>query len=126
MIIDDDADDRMFFKEALKDILPLWVCLEAFDGIEALNQLRKTAQIPSFIFLDMNMPRMDGRECLRELKQDATLKAITVIMYSTSFTEQNRIEFHALGALSCLSKPTDLNKLPEQILKAIRIPIPLS
>jgi len=126
MIIDDDADDRMFFKEALKEMLPSSACLEANGGIEALQQLRNTEQLPDFIFLDINMPRMDGRECLKELKRDAELKNIIVIMYSTSFTVESIDEFYKLGASSYLNKPTDMNKLPEQILEAIRRPLKLS
>ncbi len=123
MIIDDDADDRMFFVDALKQMLSSTVCLEANGGIEALRQLRKVEQLPDFIFLDINMPRMDGSECLKELKKDAKLKSIPVIMYSTSFSDASIAEFRALGALSFLNKPTDMNKFPTQILEAIRRPI---
>jgi len=126
MIIDDDSDDIMFFKEALKEMLPSSVCLEANGGIEALQLLRKSEKLPNFIFLDMNMPRMDGRQCLKELKKDAKLKSIPVIMYSTSFTEESINELHKLGASSYLNKPSDMNKLPAQILEAIRRPIQLS
>ena len=126
MIIDDDADDRMFFKEALKEMLPSSVCLEANGGIAALEVLHNAEQLPDFIFLDINMPRMGGRECLKELKKNAKLKSIPVIMYSTSFTEESINEFYKLGASSYLNKPTDMNKLPEQILEAIRRPLKLS
>ncbi len=119
MIIDDDADDRMLFKEALKEMLPPSICLEANGGIEALQLLRKAEQLPDFIFLDINMPRMDGRECLKELKKDAKLTHIPVIMYSTSFTDKSIAEFRKLGASSYLNKPMNINKLPEQILIAM-------
>lgn len=119
MIIDDDEDDRYFFKEALTEMLSSTLCLEANDGVEALELLRKAEHLPDFIFLDMNMPRMDGRECLKELKKDVKLNNIMVIMYSTSFSEQSINEFYQLGAASYLKKPTDMNKLPEQILAAI-------
>jgi len=123
MIIDDDKDDRFFFKEALKKMLPSSICLEANGGIEALELLRTAEQLLDFIFLDINMSRMDGRECLKELKKDAKLKNISVIMYSTSSTEESIAEFLKLGASSYLNKPTDMNKLPEQILEAISRPI---
>ncbi len=119
MIIDDDQDDRFFFREALTEILSSAVCVEANDGIDALNQLRKVEQLPDFIFLDINMPRMNGKECLSELKKDVKLKNIPVIMYSTSVSPECIKELKALGSSSYLSKPTDLNKLPEQILAAI-------
>ena len=121
MIIDDDKDDRFFFKEAIEGMLNSAVCLEANNGADALNLLRTAEQLPDFIFLDVNMPSIDGSECLKELKKDAKLKNIMIIMYSTTFSEQSINEFHVLGASTYLKKPTDLNKLPEQILEAIRI-----
>jgi CheY-like chemotaxis protein len=60
---------------------------------------------------------------LKELKNDAKLKNIMVIMYSTSFSEQSINEFHQLGAYSYLQKPRDLNTLPNQILEASKIPM---
>ncbi len=119
MIIDDDADDRFFFKDALTKMLSSVECIEADGPQEAFEQLRKVTQLPDFIFLDINMPRMDGRECLKQLKSDKKLKHIPVIMYSTSFSEESINEFHKLGALSYLNKPTDMKKLPGQILKVI-------
>ncbi len=119
MIIDDDQDDRFFFKEALTEMLISIECLEAKGGKEALALLRKTEQLPHFIFLDINMPIMDGRECLKELKKDAKLQNIPVIMYSTSFTDKSIAEIQALGASNYLNKPADINKLSEQILRAI-------
>lgn len=120
MIIDDDKDDRFFFKEALKKMLHSPICLEADGGVEALQLLRKVEQLPDFIFLDINMVCMDGRECLTELKKDAKLKNVPVIMYSTSSTEESIAEFLKLGAAGYLNKPMDMKMLPEQILAAIR------
>ncbi len=118
MIIDDDEDDRFFFNEAIEGMLNSSICREANDGLDALSQLRKAEQLPDFIFLDVNMPRMDGRECLKELKKEAKLRNIPIIMYSTSFSEESIKEFRTLGSSYCLLKPTDMNKLSEQILMA--------
>ena len=63
MLIDDDEDDRFFFKEALTDVLGSVDCLEANGCVEGLELLRKAEPLPHFIFLDINMPGMDGREC---------------------------------------------------------------
>jgi CheY-like chemotaxis protein len=121
MIIDDDEDDRFFFKEAVvKKMINSPLYIEANDGEDALRKLLKVKQLPDFIFLDINMPCMDGRECLIQLKQDDKLKHIPVIMYSTSFSEKTINEFHKLGASNCMIKPTDLNKLPAQISEVIR------
>lgn len=120
MIIDDDEDDRFFFKEALMKTLSSPEYLEANNGAEALELLRKSKQLPHFIFLDVNMPRMGGRECLKQLKENENLKHIKVIMYSTSFSEDSINEFRELGASGYLNKPTDMNKLPAQINEAIK------
>jgi len=126
MIIDDDADDKFFFKEATESMFISSVCLEANDGADAVNQLRKVEQLPDIIFLDINMPRIDGRECLKELKRESRLKSIPVIMYSTSFTDRTIAELQALGASDYLTKPTDINKLPAQIHEVIRKHVKLS
>lgn len=118
MIIDDDEDDRFFFKEALTKLNAAIVCIEAIDGADAIKVLHASKELPDFIFLDMNMPRMDGRECLKELKSDTKLKTIKVVMYSTFFSDQSIHDFMQLGAATYLKKPTDLNLLLEQIVAA--------
>ena len=78
-------------------------------------------ELPDYIFLDINMPRMNGRECLAELKKDIRLKNIPVIIYSTS-THSEDVELSIqLGAAYYLSKSSDIHQLPEQIINAIRI-----
>ena len=120
MIIDDDADDRFFFKDAVTKMSSSIHFVEANGCEDAIGLLRTTEQLPHYIFLDINMPRLDGRECLRQLKIDAKLKHIPVVMYSTSFSEETIREFQQLGASNYLIKPTDINKLPEQIVEAIK------
>lgn len=120
MIIDDDADDRFFFKEALTTIPGSEKFMEANGCEEAIELLKTTEQLPHFIFLDINMPRLDGQECLRQLKKDAKLKHIPVVIYSTSFSEESIGEFYTLGASNYLKKPTDISKLPNQIIDVIK------
>jgi CheY-like chemotaxis protein len=67
-LIDDDRDDREIFMEALAEIDNSAICYTAENGLDALNKLNENLVIPQFIFLDLNMPRMSGRECLVELK----------------------------------------------------------
>ncbi len=121
MIIDDDKDDRFFFRLAIKSIPGFTVSLEGYNGEDALLKLENAAELPDFIFLDINMPRVNGLECLIELKRHEKFKTIPVIMYSTFFSEQSIGEFYALGAAGYLDKPTDISKLPAQILESIRI-----
>ncbi|MEO7446226.1 MAG: response regulator [Ferruginibacter sp.] len=120
LIIDDDEDDRMFFKDAIQELAPSAVCLEANGSVEAISLLHHAKQLPYCIFLDINMPSIDGRECLEFLKNDSLLKHIMVIMYSTSSSDKSIKEFLTLGAAGYLNKPTDLNQLPAHILTAIK------
>src|SRR5436190_18711527 len=85
LLADDDADDCMFFKEALEE-LPLNSSLKTVNDGEQLMQLltAKPDALPDILFLDLNMPRKTGVECLSEIKRNEKLKALTVIIYSTS------------------------------------------
>jgi CheY-like chemotaxis protein len=119
MVVDDDKDDRFFFRSAVKKDHPLWQCQEAEGGEDALSKLRSKGQLPDFIFLDLNMPLMSGQECLAELKKDINLKNIPVIVYSTSHYREDVKTAYALGAAYYLNKLSDIYMLPEEITKAV-------
>ena len=119
MIVDDDKDDRFFFRRAVKQINADYEVTEAQHGEEALEQLRKADQLPHYIFLDLNMPLMNGKECLAEIKKDEKLKNIPVIIYTTSTYKRDREITLTLGAAYFLTKLTDMNRLPGEIIKAI-------
>ncbi len=119
MIVDDDKDDRFFFRSAIRKNNPSFECIEAENGVEALQQLRSTDALPDFIFLDLNMPKMDGRECLMELKKDKILKNIPVIIYSTSEYKLDKEVTKELGADFFLTKLSDIYPLPEELVKAM-------
>lgn len=83
-LIDDDSDDRDFFEIALEE-LDEKICLKtANNGIEALEFLKEANYTPDVIFMDINMPRMDGWECLAEIKKIEKLQSVPVIIYTTS------------------------------------------
>ena len=120
MIVDDDKDDRFFFRSAIRKNNPSYECIEAEDGADALKQLQKAKHLPDFIFLDLNMPKMDGRECLKEIKKDKTLKKIPVIIYSTSgYTVDVKVK-KELGADFFLTKLSDIYSLPEELVNAMK------
>ena len=120
MIVDDDKDDRFFFRSAIRKNNPSYECIEAEDGADALKQLQKAKHLPDFIFLDLNMPKMDGRECLKELKKDKTFKKIPVIIYSTSgYTVDVKVK-KELGADFFLTKLSDIYSLPEELVNAMK------
>ncbi|MEO7175367.1 MAG: response regulator [Saprospiraceae bacterium] len=119
MIVDDDKDDRGFFCSAIRKNNPSYEIVEAENGADALKQLRKAKQLPDFIFLDLNMPKMGGRECLKELKNDEKLKNIPVIIYSTSEYKVDIKVSKELGADYFLTKLSDIYPLPEELIKAM-------
>ena len=119
MIVDDDKDDRFFFRSAIRKKNPSYECIEAVNGADALKQLRQLTVLPDFIFLDLNMPKMDGRECLKELKKDKALQKIPVIIYSTSEYKVDINVAKELGADFFLTKLSDIYPLPEELVKAM-------
>ena len=109
--VDDDQEDREFFCEALREIDPSIVCLTAESGMEALSLLQRQTPTPDYIFLDINMPMMDGKQCLKVLKNIPEFAAIPVIMYSTSTDSREIRECYKLGAEDFLIKPHSYEKL---------------
>lgn len=119
LLADDDADDKTLFCEALAEIDPSIVCHTASDGKEALailsaNQIKK----PSIIFLDINMPVMDGWQCLGRLKEHKEHSDIPVIMYSTSSYQRDIELALESGAFCFFTKPSDYREL-RKILRLI-------
>jgi CheY-like chemotaxis protein len=112
LLADDDADDKTLFCEALAEVDPQIICHTATDGKEALSILGDKHLVrPNIIFLDINMPVMDGWQCLGRLKQDNNYKDIPVIMYSTS-SYQRDIDLALEGGAFCfLTKPSDYREL---------------
>jgi CheY-like chemotaxis protein len=116
LIIDDDSEDRELFHEAIGVIDPSIKCISAKDGKEAVMQLiNGVSQLPDFIFLDINMPVMNGRECLIELKKDVRLKHIPVVMYSTTSDSREIRQCYTLGAHDFLVKPYNFTQLVEAL-----------
>jgi CheY-like chemotaxis protein len=118
-LVDDDADDVSIFKHVLQQVNPSIDFISAGDGQEALRFLKdQQSDFPDVIFLDLNMPRMSGKECLTELKKDEDLQNIPVIMYTTSSQSKDIEETMQKGAICFITKPSDLNEL-KNILHSI-------
>ncbi|MES2592990.1 MAG: response regulator [Bacteroidota bacterium] len=119
LLVDDDADERSLFVEAAGTINPPVICHVSPDGKEAMEFLEKNSDnLPGVIFLDINMPVMNGWHCLKELKSKERLKDIPVIMYSTS-SRQREIDIAIdLGAVCFCVKPENFNML-KQILETV-------
>jgi CheY-like chemotaxis protein len=112
LLVDDDPDDQLLFAEALQDANDAVLCLTADNGIEALSKLNfGTVELPDLIFMDVNMPRMNGIDCLKEIKKTDSLKGIPVIMYSTSCSPAYQKECFDIGAALYIEKPSDFARL---------------
>lgn len=106
LLVDDDEDDRNLFFEAVRDVDKTIICVSASNGQEALSYLKDAANpVPDFIFLDLRMPGISGRECLEEIKKDTRLQSVPVIVYTTSRDVKESIELKKLGAAHFMSKP---------------------
>lgn len=113
LLIDNDDDDRELFFEAVQDISKSAVCNTCRDASQALKELKAGEIIPEIIFLDLNMPIMNGQQFLTIIKADASLNYIPVVIFTTSShpaTIQRMIE---LGAEDFITKPDDFGKLVE-------------
>jgi CheY-like chemotaxis protein len=116
LLIDDDGDDRQLFCEALRDIDPLIECLAESNGRLALAKLERREFVkPDIIFLDINMPIINGWEILKKLKEDENHKDIPVVMYSTSNLDFDIEKAQRYGALSFLTKPYDFKQLKNSL-----------
>ncbi|NSL89998.1 response regulator [Chitinophaga solisilvae] len=117
LLIDDDVDDRMIFGDVLKELVPDIIYNEAINGEDALTKLGN-GLLPDIIFVDLNMPRIDGKQFLAEIQKLEQLRHIPVIIYTTSSHESDKKETRALGAAYFLTKPNSLHEL-NLVLKGI-------
>lgn len=122
LLADDDEDDCLFFKEALEDLAVESSLTTVNNGEQLMRELNsRTERLPDIIFLDLNMPRKPGFECLREIKQDEKLKSLKVIVYSTSLETDVVDLLYENGAQHYIRKPGDFTLLKKVISKAIKI-----
>ena len=119
-LIDDDADDREIFAETLLSEHPAINYLEAENGADALYKLRSESfPKPDLIFLDLNMPIMDGRVFLRQIKEDKFLQNIPVIIYTTSSSELDKKFASDNQAVLFLTKQYSIKMLRDDIREAV-------
>jgi CheY-like chemotaxis protein len=116
-IIDDDEDDQLFLHEAMNDLNIPIDCYYANNGEAALRQLKEEGiPVPDFIFLDLNMPKLNGKECLVEIKKLPKYLKVPIIIYSTSSHQKDKQEIMQLGADYFLTKPTRISELCTHLL----------
>lgn len=120
LLADDDEDDCLFFKQALAELATPFQLAIVNDGEQLMNRLIKEPDdLPHILFLDLNMPRKNGFECLAEIKQDALLKGLPIIILSTYFEEDIANRLYEDGAHYCIRKPAEFAKLKQVIDQAL-------
>ena len=116
MLVEDDHVDAMTLKRALKDLKVTNQLVHKINGEEALEYLRDESNLrPCVIFLDLNMPKMNGIEFLQVAKSDEDLRRIPVVIFTTSKNEWDRFESFNLSAAGYIVKPTDYRSFVEAI-----------
>lgn len=122
VLADDDIDDCILFKEVLEQI-PFPTTLTEFHYGDQLITWLKTASdyLPDALFLDLNMPRKNGLQCLMDIKQDEKLKLIPIFVISTSYEKKIADILYKNGANFYIRKPTEFLKLKRVINKALSL-----
>ena len=115
LLVEDNPGDVRLIKEVFKDAKIYNAMQVAYDGETAMEILRRKGEYmdgsyPDLILLDLNLPKKDGREVLREIKEDENLKCIPVVILTTSNAEEDLIETYKMNANCYITKPVDLDQ----------------
>ena len=121
-LADDDEDDRLFFTDAFDEI-KITTRVKTFnDGVYLMDYLNsEDATLPNVLFLDLNMPRKSGLECLKEIKQNPKFKDIAIAIYSTSASEEDIENTFVQGANIYIKKPSDFKTLKKVLSDVVTI-----
>lgn len=122
MLADDDDDDCFFFREALNELsIPVQLTILP-NGEELMEHLFDLSRpLPDLLFLDLNMPRKGGFECVVEIKRQPRLVHIPVVILSTWFENEMANRLYEVGVKSCLLKPTNYVELKQAIRQALTL-----
>lgn len=123
LMADDDADDRLMTQEAFEESRLANDLRFVEDGVELLDYLQRRGRYtdpassprPGLILLDLNMPRKDGREALREIKADPQLRSIRIVVLTTSKAEEDIYRTYDLSAASYITKPVTFTAMAEMV-----------
>ena len=118
-MIDDDDEDQELFCDILSSIDPTIECIKPYNGEQAIDLLMGVSgPLPDLIFVDLNMPVMNGFEFLKVVKSSQSLHHIPVIIYTTS-SDLNHKKAMKLGASHFLTKPSSIQELKSQLKKLV-------
>ena len=120
LLADDDESDRLLFREAFGELKIKSDVHTMNNGMQLMDYLNKiVAALPHIIFLDLNMPRKNGLECLKEIRSDEKFAAIPIAIYSTSASKNDIEETFRNGANVYIKKPGDFSTLKQLLAKAV-------
>ncbi len=120
LLADDDESDRFLFKEAFEEMKVKTNVYTVNDGLQLMEYLsQENVTLPHLLFLDLNMPRKNGLECLKEIRSIEKLKDISIAIYSTSASEKDIEETFLFGANVYIQKPSDFSELKHVLHKAV-------
>ena len=115
LLVDDDIDDHEFFGIAISRINNDIKILKAENGQQAIELLEKIDQLPDYVFLDLNMPAVDGKQFLRLVKNHPRFNNLYIVMYTTSSNQEDVKETLALGAKNYITKPDTIEEIVAKI-----------
>ena len=122
ILADDDIDDRLFFTDAF-DELKITTRVKTFnDGVFLMDYLNtENVPLPNVLFLDLNMPRKSGMQCLKEIKQNSKFNDIAIAIYSTSASEEDIENTFVMGANIYIKKPSDFKTLKKMLSEVVTL-----
>jgi CheY-like chemotaxis protein len=121
LLIDDDKDDQIFLREALNELFPNMECISVNNGKAALDYIEKNPPPPKYIFLDLNMPYINGFEFLEEFKKENPTNTTTIYIYSTSSNPKDKEKAKKLGADDYITKFSDFDMLKVKLKNVVQL-----
>jgi CheY-like chemotaxis protein len=120
ILADDDESDRLIFIEAFAELKIKSEVIALHDGKQLMEYIAKNEiELPAIIFLDLNMPRKSGLECLKEIRSNKKIKDVPIVIYSTSASKNDIEETFHNGANVYIKKPGDFTKLKDALYKVV-------
>jgi CheY-like chemotaxis protein len=121
LLADDDKDDNILFQDVLEEVILTTQLTTVNNGEQLMQLLNEKEELPDILFLDLNMPRKNGFECLSEIKRSERLKHIPVIIFSTSYEPETVNLLYNKGAQYYIRKPNDFAQFKKIIYQALTL-----
>ncbi|MBL0742691.1 response regulator [Chryseolinea lacunae] len=119
LLVEDDRDDQELFIDALTDIKDTILFDVVHNGRQAIERLQRALTLPSVIFMDINMPVMNGIECLSEIAKDPAINGVPVIMLSSSVAHREQVR--GLGAVAFIEKTSSLETFRNALRQTLQV-----